>query len=99
MYTINSTEVKDEILIANVTYVLEDKTELTIDVDIFQPQNKEDVLQGIANREVSEQHKYDSQIAIEGIKEELDSDVVKQPMETIDGKATLSKVSLVDKKK
>jgi len=90
MYTINSTEVNDETLTANITFTLEDRTEVTIDVFIFQPQDKDDVLEGIANREVSEQHKYNSQIAIKGIEEEL-KEFLKKPLETIDGKVSIKK--------
>jgi hypothetical protein len=73
MFTINSTRINGETLTANTTFTLSDKTELTIDVPMFMPQNVDEVFQSLANREASEQLKCDVTPVLESIKSELDS--------------------------
>jgi hypothetical protein len=90
MYKINSTKIEEGTITSNVTYTLKDGTDLTIDVAVFQPLTKEEVLQGIANREISEQHKYDAEIRGAGIKTELDT-MVGQKYAMTDGKVNLIK--------
>ena len=77
--------VKDETLTASVTFTLTDATEVDVDVPIFLPQSKEDVLQGIANRELTEQRKHDGLVTNTAIKSDIDKDVVDVEFEVFDG--------------
>jgi len=94
MFKINSTKIKDETITSNVTFTLADQTELTIDVSVFQPLTKEEVLQGIANREISEQHKYDSTLLIETIKSELDTELGNK-ISLVEGQLSIEKVNII----
>ena len=76
MYKINSTRIEGETLTASVTYTLKDDTLLDIDVPIFQPQSVDDVLNGIANREVSEQSKHDAIPTNETIQDQLQAEYI-----------------------
>jgi hypothetical protein len=78
MYKINSTEIKETMFWANVTYTLEDGTEVTKDVAIDTPQSKEDVLNEISNREIGEQETYSKLKALSDIKAEIDATIEKK---------------------
>lgn len=72
-FKINSTRVENETLWTNVTLVLADSTELTMDVPHFMASDSDYVLQGIANREASEQAKYDAIQNMQKVKDAVDS--------------------------
>jgi len=78
MFVINSTKQEEDgmTLTLNVTFTLQDGTEIILNVPIFQPQSKEDVIQSLINREASEQVKYDTLPVNLSIKKELDETVV-----------------------
>ena len=70
-YTINTTSQSDETLNVNVTYTMNDGSELILDVPIFAPQNADDVTTGIENRALSEQAKIDRTKVVENIIDEI----------------------------
>ena len=71
MYIINSTRTNDETLTVNVTFKFQDDFQITLDVPIFMPQSKDDVLQALQNREASEQVKHNTIPVNESISSEL----------------------------
>jgi hypothetical protein len=74
-YKINSTKINDFTLTTNVTYILTDGTEVTVDVPHFSIGTKEQVISGIENREITEQQKHDIRPILEEIKSEIDSTI------------------------
>ena len=75
-YTINLVEVDKETLRANVTYTLEDKTEVTVDVPLFHAKTQDDVLMWLYTRELNEQQEYDAPTLNANLKAGIDSNVV-----------------------
>ena len=57
MATYKENSRRDQITtIVNVTYILSDGSEITLDVPIFMPQSENDILLGIKNRGISEEN-------------------------------------------
>jgi hypothetical protein len=90
MYKINSTRIDGETITVSVSYTLKDSTILDIEVPFFQPQSVDYILEGIANREISEQQKYDAVSTNVVIQEQLLAEYVDKPITVdADGKSVL----------
>jgi flagella basal body P-ring formation protein FlgA len=76
MYTINSTTIENDTLIANVTIHLDAKTDLEVNVPVLYPKSKEEMINAIIQREANEQKKFDSAPILTAIKAEMDGTVV-----------------------
>lgn len=74
-YKILSTRTLDETLFTTVKYTLQDETEITVEVSHFAPKTKQDIIDGIENREVSEQNKYNASKIAESLKLDLESEL------------------------
>jgi len=72
MYTINSTTIDGDILIANVTLTI-DKMELVVNVPVKFPKSKEEVIAAIEQRERNEVTKYTAEPILTAVKAELDT--------------------------
>ena len=75
MYKILSTKVSGEHLQTLVEYTFNDGSKQEIDVAHFQPKDKEQVIQDIKNRLVSEQRKVDAEKKNLMIKVDIDKDI------------------------
>ncbi len=73
MFTINSTTIDNDTLVANVTLHLDEKTDLEVNVPVLYPKSKDDVLNAILQREINEQKKFNSAPVLIVVKEELDA--------------------------
>jgi hypothetical protein len=94
-FVINQTTVNDATLTANVSFTLEDGTVLDpIDIPIFCPQTTDDILNGIANREITEQRKYDALNPNTALKDQLDNEIVGAScaMDAESGKVVIGKI-------
>ena len=89
MYVINSSRVDGQTLWTSVTYTLTDGTTIDVDVPLFCPSSMDDVIQGVSNREITEQSKYDAEATNEDIKSQLDSQVVGATVDASSGKAVI----------
>ncbi len=78
MFTINSTTIDNDTLVANVTLHLDEKTDLEVNVPVLYPKSKEEVLNAILQREINEQKKFNSAPVLIVVKEELDA-LVNEP--------------------
>lgn len=72
-YKINYITIRDDKLTinTNVTYFLSDNSEITLDVDHFAPNSINEILDGIENREKSEQYKIDTPKKVQIVFQEL----------------------------
>jgi hypothetical protein len=84
MFTINSTTIENDTLIANVTLHLDEKTDLEVNVPVLYPKTKEEMLEAIMQREINEQKKFNAAPVLNAIKAEMDETVVAVKL---DGKA------------
>lgn len=73
MFTINSTTIDNDTLVANVTLHLDDKTDLEVNVPVLYPKSKDEVLNAILQREINEKKKFDAAPVLIVVKEELDA--------------------------
>jgi hypothetical protein len=95
MFTIDAVRIDNETLYSQVKIGLKDGTELMMEIPQFAPQSMDEVLNGIANREESEQRKYDALVKNELIKTEMEKDAVTKVFERKpDGKVSLSSASV-----
>ena len=78
MFTINSTTIDNDTLVANVTLHLDEKTDLEVNVPVLYPKSKDDVLNALLQREINEQKKFDAAPVLIVVKEELDA-LVNEP--------------------
>jgi hypothetical protein len=76
MFTINSTTIENDTLVANVTLHLDEKTDLEVNVPVLYPKTKEEMLEAIIQREINEQKKFDSAPVLIAIKADMDATVV-----------------------
>lgn len=76
MFTINSTTIENDVLVANVTLEMADKSKLIVNVPVKFPKTKEDVINAVIYRESLETVKYEAAPTLTVIKEELDTHVV-----------------------
>jgi len=74
-YKILSTKVNGETLVTEVEYTLKDGNKVTLEVPHFQPDDDASVIEGIENREVSEQRKVDAELKNQTIKVSLDKEI------------------------
>jgi predicted PP-loop superfamily ATPase len=72
MFVINETTIDNDTLNANVTIVFDDKAEIEVNVPVFYPKSKDEVLEAIRQREVNEVKKYNAAPILVAIKDELD---------------------------
>jgi hypothetical protein len=72
MYKINSTEIQNDVLAANVTIIQDDSTELVVTVPVKTPKNKASVIAAIEYREGLERAKYNAAPVLTAIKGEID---------------------------
>jgi len=91
MFIVNSTRIDKETLSANVTYTLRDGTRIDIDVPLFAPQSLDEVLDGLGNREDSEQRTYDAVTTNMAIKAQMETEAIAKTFERVDGKVTVKK--------
>jgi hypothetical protein len=87
MYKINSTTIENDVLVTNVTIIMEDGYELVCNVPVRFPKSKDEVFAAINARESAEMKKYDAAPVLEGIKAEIDGHV-----EKVQGLASISMV-------
>ena len=92
-FIITKTEIiEKQTLKASVIFKLKDGTELPVDVSLFCPLSKEDVLKSIANREDTEQRKYDALTTNTAIKSDIDNTTIGKAITVVDGKITIATV-------
>ena len=75
MYRINDVTIDHDTLVANVTIILDAKTELVVNVPVLYPKDEATVLAAIDQREVNELKKFDSAPILTAIKAQLDEKV------------------------
>ena len=68
---INSTTIKGNSIITNVTYTLNDGSTVTIDVQTVNPQSPSDVITDLANMAVEQEKEHDA--SLNNIKSQIDS--------------------------
>lgn len=73
MFTIKSTRIEVDTLIAEVTLHLDNNTDLDIVVPVINPTTKDDVINAILQREVNEKKKFETTPVLIEIKNELDA--------------------------
>lgn len=88
-YKINSMRIIDETIFVDTTFILKDNTEVNTEVAIFSPKDKDEVLQSIANREISEQTKYNACVSNEIIRIEMD-EIIGKECSFINGKININ---------
>lgn len=71
MYVIKLKEIDGSTINTDVEYTMNDGSKLLCRVSHFMPQSKEEVIQNIEQRQISEQARIDAQIINEQIVEEL----------------------------
>lgn len=76
MYKINSLEINNDFLHANVSIELPDKSELVCNVPVKFPKSKEEVIAAIEDRERNELVKANALPVLTAIKSEMDRDFV-----------------------
>ena len=76
MFTINSTTIENDTLVANVTLHLDEKTDLEVNVPVLYPKSKDEMLDKIIQREINEQKKFNAAPVLTAIKAEMDATVV-----------------------
>ena len=74
-YRINEVTIENDTLIANVTILLDAKTELVVNVPVVYPKDEATVLAAIDQREVNELKKFDSAPVLTEIKGKLDAKI------------------------
>ncbi len=76
-FKINTTTISEDggTLTLNVTFTLVDETVTTVDVPFYAPQSVEVIFQGLLNRLVSEQSKYNATNVNIELKNELSADI------------------------
>ena len=72
-YRINEVTIDHDTLVANVTIILDAKTELVVNVPVIYPKDEATVLAAIDHREVNEVKKFDSEPILTAIKASLDA--------------------------
>jgi len=70
-YVIKSVRVEDKSLVTEVEYTFFDGSKKTMNVAHFYPSSKEEVIQGIQNREVSEQREIDAPALLVVVRAEI----------------------------
>jgi hypothetical protein len=76
MFVINSVRAMTDTLVTTVTYTLTDGTQIVVDVPVFRPQSKDEIMEALKNREITEQSQYDAAPLIQEIKDEMDKKAV-----------------------
>jgi predicted PP-loop superfamily ATPase len=76
MFVINSVRAMTDTLVTTVTYTLTDGTRIVVDVPVFRPQSKDEIMEALKNREITEQSQYDAAPLIQEIKDEMDKEAV-----------------------
>ena len=76
MFTINSVSIENDIMVSNVTLVMDDKSTLVVNVPVKFPQSHKEVLAAILYRETLEKLKYNAAPTLTVVKATLDTDYV-----------------------
>jgi hypothetical protein len=75
MYRINETRIEVDTLIANVTLLLDEKTELVVNVPVLYPKDEATVLAAIEQLEVNEAKKFNAAPVLVEVKKQLDAKI------------------------
>lgn len=76
-YKILSVEASDETVTTTVCYTLADGKTITVDIPHFSPASDADVIEGIQNREVTEQRRADATVNASKVAESLKASLSK----------------------
>lgn len=97
MFTINSTKVSGDLLLADATFVLSDGTQIDTEVTINAPADSDEVLQMISAQELIEQRKHDFRKS--SIKQDMDIANVGKIYEVTEKGLAIKKDYVLAKKK
>lgn len=76
MFTINSTTIENDTLVANVTLHLDKNTDLEVNVPVLYPKSKDEMLDAIIQREINEFKKFNAAPVLVAVKADMDKTFV-----------------------